>query len=410
MASANDTFAGIAPPAAEVPVARWRNALVLLILLTGGVKSTLAFTAVVPGLQQIAAEYKGTADSILSAQFVVTLAPIGMALAGLVAGLFVRVSNVRGTMFTALALSTIAGLMPLLVTNYVALLGTRFVLGFSAVIADVAMTSMLAAYYAGPTRSKLLGFRQSISHVSTVITMLASGYLTQAYGWRSASFLFLLPAILLALAFVAFDRPITTERKEEDGAQLSLLQLAPILFLSLVMALGHAMPHYQMPFLLRENGITDARMISFVPALSAGVSIVSALVFGFVYARLGFLTLVAAATLMGLGFVGSGLAHSYEVILAFIVIEGVGAGWTMPFFLARILDRVTPGQRNHAIGLTLASLFIGQFMNPFVTKPIRDAVGLHMAFVVIGIGLVAITAIVGTLVFTRARHRDRAKT
>ncbi len=52
------------------------------------------------------------------------------------------------------------------------------------------------------------------------------------------------------------------------------------------------------------------------------------------------------------------------MILFFIVIEGVGAGWTMPFFLTRILDRVTTAQRNHAVGLTLASLFIGQFMNP----------------------------------------------
>lgn len=405
------TGASDAVPTATAPlgenVARWRQILVILILLTGGVKSTLAFTAVVPGLQLIAAEFHGATDSILSAQFVITLAPIGMALAGLIAGLFVRPSNLRSTMFIALGVSTVAGLMPLVIHNYTLLLVTRFILGFSAVVADVAMTSVLAAYFSGGLRSKLIGFRQSISHGSTVVTMLAAGWLAQNYGWRASSLLFVIPGILLLLAFIAFDRPISKEQLKQEGAQVSLVQLLPLLLLSLIMALGHAMPHYQMPFLLKENGITDAELVSYVPALSAGVSILSALIFGFVYSRFGFATLVAAATMMGIGFIGSGLATSYQMILFFIVIEGIGAGWTMPFFLTRILDRVTTEQRNHAVGLTLASLFIGQFMNPFVTKPIRDALGLHMTFVVMGVGLIAITGILGLIVVARARAKGR---
>lgn len=391
-------------------VAPWRRKLIILFLLTGGVKSTLAFTTVVPGLQLIAQEYRGATDSILSAQFIVTLAPIGMALAGLVAGLFVRTTNIRRTMFVSLGIATVTGLMPLFISSYTLLLVTRFLLGFSAVIADVAMTSVLAAYFTGAMRSRLIGFRQSISHIGTVVTMLASGWLAQNYGWRSSSLLFILPGVLLMAAFIAFNRPIVAEKPGQDVVQLSILQLLPLLILSLIMALGHAMPHYQMPFLLRENGVTDATLVSYVPALSAGISILSALVFGYVYARLGFATLVVAATLMGIGFIGAGLATSYEMILAFVAIEGVGAGWTMPFFLTRILDRVTVEQRNQAIGLTLASLFIGQFMNPFVTKPIRDVVGLHMAFVVMGVALIVITGVLGLIVYSRARKQARLAT
>lgn len=409
MSTITGTGEDIQPPIAAVAdaIPHWRRMLVIFVLLTGGVKSVLAFTAVVPGLQLIAEEYRNSSDAVLSAQFVVTLAPIGMAIAGLVAGLFVRTKNVRRTMFISLGVSTIAGLMPLFLNSYILLLATRFVLGFSAVIADVAMTSVLATYFAGDLRAKLIGMRQSISHVSTVLTMLASGWLAQTYGWRASSFLFVLPAILLVLAFVAFDRPIVMERDKGAREQLSIVQLLPLLALSLIMALGHAMPHYQMPFLLRENGISSAVLVSYVPALSAGVSILSALVFGFVYARFGFATLVAASTLMGIGFIGAGFATSYEMILAFVVIEGVGAGWTMPFFLSRILERVTVSQRSQALGLTLASLFIGQFLNPFVTKPIRDTVGIHMTFVVIGVALITITAVLGLWAVARGRARER---
>jgi MFS family permease len=393
--------------AAESPVIEslpvWRRRLVTLVLLTGGLKSVLAFTTIVPGLQLVAREFSNSADATLSAQFVVTLAPIGMALAGLLAGLLVKTTQLRSTMFISLAVTTVAGLLPLILFNYGLLLASRFVLGFSAVIADVAMTSMLAIYYGGETRSKLIGYRQSISHIGTVTTLLASGWLAQHYGWRAPSLMFILPAVLLLVAFLAFDRSISIEKKEEDGPRPAVMTLAPLLILSLLMALGHAMPHFQMPFLLRENGITDAVLVSRVPALSAAVSILSAFIFGWVYGRLGVWTLPLASALMGIGFIGAGLAPSYGVILAFVVIEGVGAGWTMPFFLSRILDRMSPRHRNYAIGLTLSSLFFGQFLNPIVTKPIRDAVGLHMAFVVIGVAMIVIAAAIGMWVLSSRR-------
>ncbi len=65
------------------------------------------------------------------------------------------------------------------------------------------MTSVLAAYFTGGMRSKLIGFRRSISHISTVVTMLASGWLAQQHGWRASSLLFVIPGILLLLAFIA---------------------------------------------------------------------------------------------------------------------------------------------------------------------------------------------------------------
>ncbi|MES2290824.1 MAG: MFS transporter [Pseudomonadota bacterium] len=408
MASISATTDDIPSGSLAMDVPGWRRSLVILILLTGGVKSTLAFTTIVPGLQMIAAEYGGK-DPILGAQRLLQFAPFGMALAGLVAGLFVRPKNIRGTMFIALGISCVAGLLPLVVHNYSMLLGSRFVLGFSAVVADVAMTSALAAYFTGALRAKLIGFRQAFSHVGTVLTFAVSGFLMHSYGWRAASLMFVVPGILLVLAFIAFDRPIKDDTTvfvgsfgEKTKSFLSeLLNLMPLLILCALMALGHAMPSYQMPFLLRENGITDTRLISFVPSLSAGISILSALIFGFVYARAGWITLALASTAMGIGFIGVGLTTNYYVILSFIVIEGIGAGWTMPFFLAQILDRTVATMRRVAIGLTLSFMFFGQSLNADVTKAIRDQVGLHMAFVVVGIALFVIAAAIALWANTR---------
>jgi len=383
----------VSSPAEELPA--WRRGLIILILLTGGIKSALAFTTVVPALQLIAKEFGGSGDAVLSAQFVVTLAPIGMALSGLLAGMIVSTRNLRSTMFLALGVCTVAGLMQLFVHSYYLLLASRFVLGFSAVVADVSMTSILAAQFGGSMRSKLIGYRQAISSIGTVTTMLLGGWLAQNYGWRAPGIMFLFPAVLLLLAFVAFDRPIVLERSGSGGERFSVWQLWPLLLLSLLMSIGHTMPSFQMPFLLKENGITSAVLVSRVPALSSAISILAAFAFGFVYARLGAWTLVIAAILMGAGFIGAGLVPTYDLILACVVIEGIGAGWTMPFFLNRILDRVSPSQRSSAIGLVQASLFLGHFLNPLITAPVRLSLGIHATFVTVGAGLILVAVLIG---------------
>ncbi|WP_168196179.1 MFS transporter [Novosphingobium sp. EMRT-2] len=385
----------------------WRRWLVIVILLTGGIKSALAFTSVVPALQLIAAEFGGAGDSVLSAQFVVTLAPVGMAVSGLMAGMIVSNRNLRTTMFLALGVCTLAGLMQLVVHNYFLLLASRFVLGFSAVVADVSMTSILAAQFSGAARSKLIGFRQAISSIGTVATMLLGGWLAQHYGWRAPGIMFLLPGIMLLLAFLAFDQPIRLEQIPSSRERFSVWQLWPLLLLSLVMSIGHTMPSFQMPFLLKENGITSAVLVSRVPALSSTISILSAFAFGFVYARLGPWTLVVAATLMGAGFIGAGLAPSYEIILLCVVIEGVGAGWTIPFFLNRILDRTDPAKRSSAIGLVQSSLFLGHFLNPLITAPVRLTLGIHATFMVVGAALILIAVLIGGW-STRFRNTVRA--
>jgi len=369
--------------------------LIVIILLTGGIKSALAFTTVVPALQLIAQEFGGKGDAVLNAQFVVTLAPIGMALSGLLAGVMVSSRNLRSTLFISLGVCTVAGLMQLFVQSYYLLLASRFVLGFSAVVADVSMTSILAAQFGGALRSKLIGYRQAISSIGTVTTMLLGGWLAQTYGWRAPGIMFVLPGILLIIALIAFDRPIILERSGGGGERFSVWQLWPLLLLSLIMSIGHTMPSFQMPFLLKENGITSAVLVSRVPALSSAISILAAFAFGFVYARLGAWTLVIAAILMGTGFIGAGLVPSYELILMCVVIEGIGAGWTMPFFLNRILDKVSPSQRSGAIGLVQSSLFFGHFLNPLITAPVRLSLGIHATFVVVGCALIFVAVLIG---------------
>ncbi|SFS10816.1 MFS transporter [Sphingomonas jatrophae] len=390
-------------PAVALP--RWRRWLIMFILLTGGIKTTLAFTTVVPALQLIAAHFRGEGDGILGAQFVVTMAPVGMATAGLVAGWIVSRGGLRRTLFLSLTACSITGLSQLWINSLPLLLADRFIVGCAVVVSDVAMTSILAAQFTGKARSRIVGLRQAISSAGTVSTMLVAGYLAQNFGWRAPSWMFLVPVVMLVLALIAWDRPIVLPKMVQSKERFSVAQLWPIYVLSLAMSVAHTMPSFQMPFLLRENGVTDAVLVSRVPALSAFISIAAAAGFGFVYGAIGRWTLILAASFMGIGFIGVGFAPTYQTILLCVMIEGVGAGWTIPFFSTRLLDRVTPMQRSQALGFLTTSLFLGHFINPILTAPLRIYFGIHSTFVVVGSAL-----LVGALLLAAGamatRNRD----
>ncbi|MBW8812889.1 MAG: MFS transporter [Caulobacterales bacterium] len=398
----------LSAPATANPVTGWRRWTELFILLGGGMITTLAFTSVVPGLPKIAEHFKG-ADSIFSAQFVLVMAPAGMALAGLFAGAVVRALGVRTAVFLGLAITTLAGTCQLWVDSLMGLQAARFVLGASLITTDVALATIIGARFVGPARARIMGFRQAIGSVGTVCTMLLSGVLIQAGSWRTPGMLFLLPALFLMLAVVTFNRPLVlVDARRDDPSRalerFSVLNLWPIYLLAFLMTVCHAMPSFQMPFLLKEMHVTDSRLVSLVPSLSAFIGILTALVFGLIYARIGRMTFVLASVAMGLGFIGMGLAPGFGVILGFVVLEGIGAGMTQPYFASRVLDRITVAQRSQAMGFMLSAVFLGHVANPFVIKPIRDAFGMHNAFIIMGGFLVAAAAVLSVrALFTRGK-------
>lgn len=388
MADARD--AGAAGPgmqAAELP--RWRRWLIIAFLLTGAVKTTMVFTTVVPVLPMISDYFGGKGDDILDAQMLVTIGPVGIAVSGIIAGWLVGQDKLRLTLFLSLGLCCLTGLAQLVIDNFYLLLVNRFFLGLTAGASDVTITSILAAQFSGRMRSRLIGFRQALGSSGTVGTMLLAGWLADQYGWRAPSWMFLFPLTTLFLAMIAFDRPIEAVKHRAPSERFSLLQLWPLFLFIMLMTVAHTMPSFQIPFLLRENGITSAVLISRVPALSAFVSILTAMAFSAVYTRTGRGTLVISATALGIGFLGIAMAHTYEMILFWIVIEGIGAGLTTPFFLARLLDRVNAEQRSTAIGFQMTAMFLGHFLNPLIVAPLRYGYGIHGAFAIVGGVMVA---------------------
>jgi MFS family permease len=369
------------------------NPLVLILLLFSGLVSTLAFTAVGPGVPRIAAHFGGD-DSIFRAQLVLTMAPIGMAFGGLTGGWVVARLGVRRSLLLGFAGYGLFGMAPLALDNIYGIYAARILTGWSIVTVEVCLMLILSDQYQGESRSRILGFRQAIGSVSTVGSTLLNGWLIQDFGWRAPFWLFAIALVYLALAALAFRTPVSGRQTTSWRNIPAVVRALWPLYVALpLLAVAHAMPHFELPSLLVSDGLDNIAQVSWFPAASGTVSVLSAAAFGWIYGRADRWTLVLLLVLMGLGLGGIGVAPSFTFVFVSVIVEGIGGGLMLPYMLNRVLDKAPEQVKGEAVGLLMTTMFVGQFLNPLVNKPLRDAFNIHGAFVTIGATLLAVAAI-----------------
>ena len=369
--------------------------LMLVVLMSGGVLATMTFTTVTPSLTFIADHFGAKGGGVFGAQLILTMAPLGMALTGPFTGWISQRAGLKRQLFGGLLLYGLAGAMAQVVDSIGLFLLVRFALGAASVNIDTAMTGILGARFTGTRRARLVGIRSGISSIGTLTTVLLSGEIGQTYGWRAPFWMYMLAFAILALAVLAFRAPLGKVPPQPASAHFSVVSLWPIYGLTMLMSIAHTMPSFQMGFLLKDDGVTSPVTLSRILALSSVISIIGSFLFGSFYGRIGRWTIVMAMAFLGLGYAVIGLVHTIPIEVVGIVVSGFGAGFVIPYMIARVLDRVTAEKRMQALGFLISSMFLGHFFNPLFVTPIRDNFGNHPIFLItgllLGVGGLAIT-------------------
>ena len=378
MASANDAQTDPGADEGHMPF------LMLLVLMTGGILATMTFTTVTPSLTFIADYFGARGSGVLGSQLVLTMCPLGMSLGGPLAGWVGTRFGLKHQLFGAMILYGLAGGAILLADGIAAFLIARFVLGLASVNIDTAMTSIMGARFRGARRARLMGIRSGVSSLGTFSTVLLSGSIAQAFGWRAPFWMYMAVFVVLAFALVAFRQPLGKAPAPTVAAKFSVFSLWPIYALTVVMGMAHAMTSFQMGFLLKEDGLTSQVNLSRVLALGLVISVIGSFLFGWIYARLRRLTIVLAMAMQAAGYALVALTHAIPVEIAGIVISGVGAGLVIPYMVTRTLDQVSPEKRAQAVGFLLSAMFMGHFFNPLFVAPIRNNFGNHAIFGITG--------------------------
>ena len=385
--------------------ARLREWAAILIMLSSAPSLALIFTVTPPIMPLMAAHFGPDGrpaivipwlgleiDSVLFAQLITGMPSAGLILGGPLTGFLVDRLGMRKVMIGGAAAYAFLGSAGLYIDNAAWLLASRFVLGFAAIAFAASTIALIGARFTDAARARMVSYRQFVGGVGGVLATTVAGQIGE-FGWHLPFAIFLVVFLLVPVAAWAVPEtaPLARGAKRRDDESLRFLW--PMFALVAGLAVVMMMNATQVPFLLKDIGISTPAGISRVTVVGSLMSMLGSLVYSIVGPKIGVrgnYSIIAA--LLGLGVMAVGLSHDVLTARIGVGLAALGAGYLNPHFGRLVLDRAPPAARGRAVGLNFSAIYFGDLMNPFVVRPFAQLVGIHNAFLVFG-GVVALSAL-----------------
>lgn len=363
-------------------------------LTLGHLSQGLTFTAFTPALPQMAQSFAATGHGMEIAQQAVTIAALGIFAGAFLSGKIIDIIGSRRTMLASLILFGISGAAGVVLATPAALLASRVVNGFAAACLVTACVNTISLLFEGNARAKAIGVAAAMGAAASLAGLLTGGVVAQNFGWRAAFIQFpVFAAGGFVLAFACIKDIPAEMAPEANTAAYSWGDVLPLFLLATIISMVMFMGSTQLAFLLPQDGVTKATIISLVMATITLFAVIVGMNFGWLEHKIGLrgtLALAFAANAAGLGLLG--LFHSIIAAFAGAALMGSYVGIASPYPYHAITLKTPPQARAKAIGLTGAFTFLGTFINPFVFGPLTKTIGLHGSFCAAGLVMAALAA------------------
>ena len=372
------------------------------LVIAGPALAAFVPIAVVPALPAMAQAFNlnGSTNGALIAQLVMS-APSVMILFGAPLGAFASERfGRRRCLLTALMAFALFGAAGAVVSNLFVLIATRLVLGLATGVSMGLSIAFAGDYFAGEHRERVLGYAAAGSSIFSVVLLALGGWLVEWGGWHAPFLFYLVGLAAFGIAWVVVDGPTQSEVKERLAApERSLVSLFrdlwPAYLLVVFLAAGVFMLTVQGPFLLESNGIASAGTRGMILSLYSLTAFSASMTYGFLRRRFGIRQiLVLTALSMGVGIAAAAAVHTAATFTLVGFTVGIGAGLTDPAINSVVLARAPEAARARASGFAISAFFVGQFLTPILTDPLRRTLGIEGAFVALGALLIVISGVV----------------
>jgi MFS family permease len=365
----------------------------------------MAATAISPALPAIEATFAATESAALLTRLLVTMPALVIAIVAPVAGSLTDRFGRRRVLVSSILLYGFAGLSGLVLDSLHGLLVGRALLGAAVAGIMTASTALVGDLFSRAERDRFMGWQAAFTGIGGLLFMTVGGLLAEA-SWRMPfaiyGFAFLvLPAVLVHLA-----EPKRGERLSGSEG-LSRIPLMAVTALYLAGAFNSVIFYLiptQLPFYLHSLGVNAPSLIGVTIGVFTLSSAITSLVYGKVRQHVPLLGMfVLGFSLMAAGYYVMASAASHSLVLAGLVITGVGMSGIMPSLMAGAMLIAPPSSRGRIAGGLTASIFLGQFLSPLVSQSWIEWFGYQATFRDMGTALIAAAsiAIVGVILSKR---------
>jgi MFS family permease len=382
------------------------NMPVTIFCLFSSVLISLIAMAMVPALTDIAKQVGNGDDGALTAQLIMTIPAIFMIIGASLAGYLSERIGRRAVAILCLLVYSISGAAGLFLDSLTALMISRIILGLAGGALLTIGYVTIGEYFEGAKREWMLGLISAFASFSSVLVLWFGGDFVQNFGWRAPFAVYLLGLVMVPFALFGMHKglPVTTNSDDPETGWGPVLRYWPFFALVAAYTVGMYMPSARGPFLIAERGETSPAVIGKIIAVSSLVSAIGAFFYGPMRKWLNFtgmFTYISAA--LGIGMIAAVASSNTEQFVIACGIMGLALGIIESTVASEVLSRAPEKLHDRAIGLSIAALFFGQFLNPWVSKPLRDAGGADFTFQVIG-GCFLLAALAFGLTWMRSRR------
>jgi MFS family permease len=335
------------------------------------------------------------AEGVFRAQMVMTMPSLAMMITAPLSGWIAERTSYRRVLQAALVLFPAAGLMALIFNSFHGLLICRFVIGIAAGAMATSSFGVINQLFTGTDRDKMFGYTSAATAAVAISGAVISGLLVATFGWQSIFWLYgsAIPILLLSLVCIDKELPRRSEARQGAAAEVPtevhqkhLRTLFGILLLMTLIAIVNLNTGVQFPFLLKDRGLGDARLVSAVVTTSCLAMFIGGSIFQRANAKFGtYNILVVMILLEGLGHLTAGLLQPFAAMLVAVVFMGVATAFMKPLTAHYIFTHLPPSLHGRATGALISFIFMGAFLNPILLKPVVGAMGREACIVLLGV-------------------------
>jgi MFS family permease len=360
-----------------------------LTILVGSTSLVLVTAGLAPALPGIASAFRDAPNAGLLVRLSLTMPALLGAISALFAGLLADRWGRKPLILSSLLLYGLSGSAGFYLDSLAGILLSRAVLGMAVAGLANGFVTLLADTYSGTRLNRYTGLIGAFAGLGGVVYQLIAGYLA-GLSWRFPFLMYLVAfVILLSVLFTVEEPPsraqtVPTERTSARPAIplpgiLSIYSLALAGMVVLFTMIVHV------PFYLTTYAGASSSQVGLALSVQALPGGFIALLYARIKNRYSFQSLAGLVFLnLGISHVVASLTSSYGLVLAGLLVGGLGFGLMVPNLISWLASIAPPAVRGRAVGGLNTALFLGQFITPMITQPLVDRAGITAAFSVAG--------------------------
>lgn len=358
---------------------------VIATLLAASSLTIMSSATIAPSLPQISEVFKDAPYADVLSRIILTIPGLFIALGAPVAGYLIDKTGRKGLIMIGLVIYALAGSAGIYLNSLYGILISRALLGLAVSAIMTTSTTLIGDYFDGEARNRFMGLQGATMAMGGVIFIIIGGILADI-SWRGPFYIYLFSVLIIPLTISFIKEPENPSEpvfKEAKGnGKIPSFVIAVIFLTGLSgMVLFYLVP-VQIPFYLKEFGEVSNTRVGIAIASSTLIGAIVSSQYQKIKKKVNFPFIYGMTFgFMAAGFFIIGKATGYYMVIAGLVVNGLGMGLMMPNGSTWLMA-ITPVRiRGRIVGGMTMAVFVGQFISPLLSQPLVSSAGIGKTFV-----------------------------